>query len=595
MNDLCHGRVERRLAAILAADVVGYSTLMERDEEDTFARIRSLRLNIVEPCLAQHRGRLIKTTGDGFLAEFSSPIEALRCALAIQSSLESESGPLRLRVGLNLGDVIIEEGGDVFGEGVNVAARLEALAEAGGILISGKLHDEVEGKVEADYEYRGEQKVKNITRLVRVHAVHPKGPASISATSISAPGIAKPLQLPAKPSIAVLPFQNMSGDPEQEYFADGMVEDIITALSHFKSLFVIARNSSFTYKGKPVDIKRVGRELGVRYLLEGSVRKTAERVRITGQLIDAETGNHLWAGKFDGSPADVFELQDGVSTSVVGAIAARVDQAEMERVRRKPLENLDAHDCFLRGLAASTYTAGDREKNDEALGFFYRAIELDPSMGCAYGMAALRYNVRKIYGWITDKEREYAEARRLAENAVRFGEDDAMALSRAAISFSYFFFEHERAEALVDASLAINSNLASAWQIRGQISLYLGQHEKALTEIDRAIRHNPIDPENYLAETVRAFALLLLGKYDEACYRAAQVIARDPKYAVPLRVASISHALAGRIDKARETMGLLREVDPELRLSQLKEVLPFRRPEDTARIVEGLRLAGLPA
>lgn len=595
MNDLCDGRVERRLAAILAADVVGYSTLMERDEEDTFARIRNLRLKIVEPCLAQYRGRLIKTTGDGFLAEFSSPIEALRCALAIQSNLERESGPLRLRVGLNLGDIIIEDGGDVFGEGVNVAARLEALADAGGILISGKLHDEVEGKVEAHFEYRGEQKVKNITRLVRVHAVHPRDPLSAAATAIQAFAIAKPIQPPAKPSIAVLPFQNMSGDPEQEYFADGMVEDIITALSHFKSLFVIARNSSFTYKGKPVDIKRVGRELGVRYLLEGSVRKTLERVRITGQLIDAATGTHLWADKFDGSLEDVFKLQDCVSTSVVGAIAAKVDQAEMERVRRKPLENLDAHDCFLRGLAASTCTAGDREKNDEALRFFYRAIELDPSMGCAYGMAALRYNVRKIYGWVADKERECVEARRLAENAVRFGEDDAIALSRAAISFSYFFFEHERAEALVDRALAINPNLASAWQIRGQISLYLGQHEKALKEIDQAIRLNPIDPENYLAETVRAFALLLLGRYDEACHWADHVIARDQKYAVPLRVASVSHALSGRLGKARETMGLLREVDPVLRLSLLKEVLPFRRPEDIARIVEGLRLAGLPA
>jgi TolB-like protein/class 3 adenylate cyclase len=592
---LAHSRVQRRLAAILAADVVGVSALMECDEEGTYARIGILRRDIIEPRLSEHLGRLIKTTGDGLLAEFSSPIAALRCALAIQGDLTNDPDALRLRIGLNLGDVIIEEGGDVYGEGVNVAARLEALADPGGILISGKIHDEVEGKVEADFEDRGEQQVKNIMRPVRVHAVRLTGAAGMSASAVSAPGSTKSPQLPDKPSIAVLPFQNMSGDPEQEYFADGMVEDIITALSHFKSLFVIARNSSFTYKGRLVDIKRVGRELGVRYVLEGSVRKAAGKVRITGQLIDAATGVHLWADKFDGSLEDIFAIQDCVTTNVVGAIAAKVGQAEMERVRRKPLENLDAHDCFLRGLAASTRTAGDREKNDEALRFFYRAIELDPLMGCAYGMAALRYNVRKIYGWVVDREREYAEARRLAESAVTFGEDDAIALSRAAISFSYYFFEHERAEALVDASLAINPNLASAWQIRGQISLYLGQHEKALTEIDRAIRHNPIDPENYLAETVRAFALLLLGKYDEACSCAAQVIARDPKYAVPLRVASIGHALAGRIDKARETMGLLREVDPELRLSHLKEVLPFRRPEDTARIVEGLRLAGLPA
>jgi TolB-like protein/class 3 adenylate cyclase len=587
-------KVQRRLAAILAADVAGYSALMESDEEGTFARVRSLRLDEIEPCLVEYQGRLIKTTGDGFLAEFCSPIAALRCALLIQGNLVNDPGSLRLRIGLNLGDIIIEEGGDVFGEGVNVAARLEALAEPGGILISEKIFDEVEGKVEADFEYRGEQQIKNITRLVRVHAVRPTAAARTPSSAISALGVTRSVQLPDKASIAVLPFQNMSDDPEQEYFADGMVEDIITALSHFKSLFVIARNSSFTYKGKPVDIKRVGRELGVRYVLEGSVRRAAKKVRITGQLIDAVTGVHLWADKFDGSLEDVFEIQDCVSTNVAGAIAAKVGQAEMERVRRKPLENLDAHDWFLRGLAASTHTAGDREKNDEALGFFYRAIELDPLMGCAYGMAALRYNVRKIYGWVVDKEREYAEARRLAEHAVMFGEDDAMALSRAAVSFSYFFFEHERAEALVDTSLAINPNLASAWQIRGQISLYLGQHEKALKEISRAIRLNPIDPENYLAETVKAFALLLLGKYDEACYWAAHVIARDAKYAVPVRVACISHALSGRFDKAREAMTLLREIDPELRLSQLKEVLPFRRPEDIARIVEGLRLAGLP-
>jgi adenylate cyclase len=341
--------VQRRLAAILAADVVGFAAQMERDEEGTYARIGALRREIIDPCLSEHFGRLIKTIGDGFLAEFASPIAALRCALAIQGNLTDDPDGLRLRIGLNLGDVIIEEGGDVYGEGVNVAARLETLADPGGILISGKIHDEVEGKVEAHFEDRGEQQVKNITRLIRVYAVHLRTAASMSASTIPALNIAKPLQLPDKPSIAVLPFQNMSGDPEQEYFADGMVEDIVTSLSHFKSLFVIARNSSFTYKGKSIDIKRVGRELGVRYVLEGSVRKATGKVRITGQLIDAATGAHLWAGKFDGLLEDIFELQDSVTTNVVGAIAAKVGQAEMERVRRKPLENLDAHDFFLRG------------------------------------------------------------------------------------------------------------------------------------------------------------------------------------------------------------------------------------------------------
>src|SRR5476651_2597059 len=287
------------------------------------------------------RGRLIKTTGDGFLAEFASPIDALRCAVALQGHLANDPGPLRMRIGLNLGDVIVEEGGDVYGEGVNVAARLEALCDPGGILISGKIHDEVEGKIDASFEDRGEQQVKNITRPVRIYAVRPAGAAEA----------AMPLPLPDKPSIAVLPFQNMSGDPDQEYFADGMVEDIITALSRFKSLFVIARNSSFAYKGKTVDIKQVGRELGVRYVLEGSVRKAGNRVRITGQLIEAGTNRHLWADRFDGALEDVFGLQDQVTSSVVSLIAPEVEKAEIERAIRKSTGRLDSHDSFMRGMA----------------------------------------------------------------------------------------------------------------------------------------------------------------------------------------------------------------------------------------------------
>ena len=301
-------RVERRLAAILAADVVGFSALMERDEEGTYARIGDLRRNVFEPRLSEHHGRLIKTTGDGFLAEFASPIAALRCALAIQSMQSDEPDALQLRIGLNLGDVIIEQGGDVYGEGVNIAARLENIAEPGGILISGKIYSEVEGKVEADFEDRGERPVKNITRPVRIYAVREIKARGTSAV-IPSRDISQAAKLPDKPSIAVLPFQNMSSDPEQEYFADGMVEDIITALSRFSSLFVIARNSSFTYKGKAVDIRQVGRELGVRYVLEGSVRKAGGRVRITGQLIEAATDRHLWADKFDGALEDVFGLR----------------------------------------------------------------------------------------------------------------------------------------------------------------------------------------------------------------------------------------------------------------------------------------------
>src|SRR5476651_1359758 len=320
------------------------------------------------------RERLIKTTGDGFLAEFASPIAALRCAIAIQGDLSNDTGPLRIRIGLNLGDVIVEDSGDVYGEGVNVAARLEALCDPGGILISGKIHSEVDGKIDASFEDRGEQQVKNITRPVQMYAVRPAGAAEVAMS----------LPLPDKPSIAVLPFQNMSGDPDQEYFADGMVEDIITALSRFKSLFVIARNSSFAYKGKTVDIKQVGRELGVRYVLEGSVRKAGNRVRITGQLIEAGTNRHLWADRFDGALEDVFGLQDQVTSSVVSLIAPEVEKAEIERATRKATERLDSHDLFMRGMAL-VY----KDQYQPARDFFVRALERDSDYGAACAMAAV--------------------------------------------------------------------------------------------------------------------------------------------------------------------------------------------------------------
>jgi TolB-like protein/class 3 adenylate cyclase/Tfp pilus assembly protein PilF len=558
-------RVERRLAAILAADVAGFSALMERDEEGTYARIGSLRREVIEPRLSEHQGRLIKTTGDGFLAEFASPIAALRCALAIQSAQLDDSNALRLRIGLNLGDVIIEESGDVYGEGVNVAARLEALAEPGGILISGKIHSEVEGKVEGSFEDRGEQQVKNITRPVHIYAVRPVGTSKASTATMSAPNVTQPLQLPDKPSIAVLPFQNMSGDPEQEYFADGMVEDIITALSRFKSLFVIARNSSFTYKGKAVDIKQVGRELGVRYVLEGSVRKASGKVRITGQLIDAATGSHLWADKIDGSLEDIFDLQDQVTASVVGAIAPKLDQAEIERVKRKPAENLDAYDCYLRGLACRT-AVGDRGKNDEALRFFYRAIELDPQMAPAYGWAAICYHRRKNYGWISDKERDLAEARRLLESAVKLGHDDAGTLARAATGFGNLLREFDKAAVLADQAVAINPNLANAWKVRGWISIWHGQNEQALEQLDRSMRLNPIDPENYDTEAAKSVALGRLRRFDEACHWAARALMRQPKSLPALRAACVAHAHAGRLDDAREMLRRMLEIDPATRI-----------------------------
>jgi adenylate cyclase len=333
----------RRLAAILAADVVGFSSMMEKDEEGTASRIRTMRREVVEPKLGAHKGRLVKATGDGFLAEFASPVEAVRCALAVQDKIAGQPANegMKLRIGINLGDIIIEDDGDVLGDGVNVAARLEQMADPGGVLISGKIYDEIEGKIDRVFEDRGEQQVKNIARPVRVYALAGAGP------SRSEP---KVLPLPDKPSIAVLPFTNMSGDPEQEYFADGVVEDITTALSGLRWLFVIARNSAFTYKGRAVDIRDVGRELGVRYVLEGSVRKAGGRIRLSGQLVEAETGRHIWANRFDGDLTDIFTLQDRISESVVAAIEPTVRAAELARSRSKPTESFEAYDLCLQAL-----------------------------------------------------------------------------------------------------------------------------------------------------------------------------------------------------------------------------------------------------
>jgi adenylate cyclase len=400
--------VERRLAAILAADVVGSCRLIGIDEEGTLAQLKALRKTLFDPKVTDHRGRIVKNTGDGALVEFASVVDAVRCADEIQRSVAEQNTDvpqdkrIEFRIGIHVGDIIIADD-DIFGDGVNIAVRLEGIAEPGGICISDDAHRQVRGKVESTLEDMGSQSLKNIAEPMRAWRVR-IGPSS-SPTTKPPTETALPLALPDKPSIAVLPFQNMSGDPEQDYFADGMVEEIITALSHFRQLFVIARNSSFTYKGRAVDVKQVGRELGVRYVLEGSVRKAANRVRITGQLVDTTTGAHLWADRFDGGLGDIFDLQDQVTESVVGAIAPVLEKAEIERARRKPTESLDAYALYLRGLA-SYYQFGNRQANDEALRLFNSAIELDPDFAAAYGRAAACYAwAKSMAGFQTQRTR----------------------------------------------------------------------------------------------------------------------------------------------------------------------------------------------
>jgi TolB-like protein len=399
------------------------------------------------------------------------------------------------------------------------------------------------------------------------------------------------LPLPDKPSIAVLPFQNMSGDSEQEHFADGTVEEIITALSRFSSLFVIARNSSFIYKGRAVDVKQVGRELGVRYVLEGSVRKSGTQVRITSQLINASTGAHMWANRFDGSLADIFDLQDQVALGVVGAVTSKLEQAEIKRAKRKPTDSLDAYEYFLRGMAS--FYQRSREATDEALRLFYAAIGRDAEFASAYGMAAWCYGWRKINAWTTDRANEIAETARLARRAAELGPDDAVALSRAAHALASVVGDVEDAVTFVDRALALNPNLAGAWWASGWARVYRGEPETAIEHFARAMRLSPLDPHIIAMQAGTAFAHMLAGRYEEASSWAEKAMWAQ-NYLTPLRIAVASHALAGRLTEAKKALARLQELDPAASIANFTERAPLRRREDLERLESGLRRAGMP-
>jgi TolB-like protein len=553
------------------------------------------RRAIIDNSIAAYRGRIANTAGDSVLAEFGSAVDAVRCAVEAQVALAQANGSLspdrhiNFRIGVHVGDVMVKDG-DLFGDGVNIAARLEGIAEPGGVCISNDAYRQVRGKVEIVCDDMGPQSLKNIAEPMQAWRIRLAGQTPSAVKSGLAVSQSAPLSLPDEPSIAVLPFQNMSGDPEQEYFADGMVEDIITALSRFKSLFVIARNSSFTYKGKAVDIKQVGRELGVRYVLEGSVRKAANRVRITGQLIDAATGAHLWADRFDGPLVDIFDLQDQVTTSVVSAIAPKLERAEIERAKRKPTENLDAYDCFLRGI--ENLHQRTEASVSEALRLFYQAIELDPQFASAYGMAERCYTQRQAYHWMTDRTQEIAETARLARKAIEFGKDDAVALCAAADTLVHDF---DAGMLFNDRARQINPNLASAWYLSGWLRVWLGEHDLAIKHFAQFKRMSPLDPFMSGMHSGTAVAHAFAGRFEDAVVNAALAFSESPNSHQTLRAAVTSYALAGRVEQAQEMMSRLRQIDPTLRISNLKDFSPLRRPEDIERYAEAMRKAGLPA
>jgi adenylate cyclase len=575
-------KLEHRLAAIMATDIVGYSQRMQSDEAGTLAALDVIR-EATENQIKQHRGLIFNTAGDSVLAEFGSAVEAVSCAMALQEALFQHE--LQLRIGVHTGDVV-HRGAELQGTAVNIAVRLEGIAKPGGIVISSAVREDVTGKLSATFVDLGLKTLKNIEYPVRGYSVAASGPAPARKPLA---GQAQPS--PDKPSIAVMPFENLSGDRRQEYFADGVVEEIITALSRMRLLFVIARNSSFAYKGRSVDVKQVGRELGVRYILEGSVRSAGNRVRISGQLIDTSTGMYLWANRFDGGRKDIFELQDRVTASVVGAIAPKLEQAEIERAQAKPTENLDAYDHFLRGIAS--FHQWKRKSNRDALSSFLRAIELDPTFATAYAMAARCYAQRKIYGWVTHRDKEVAKAERFAWRAIELAKDDPVPLCFAGWTLA-FVARNDTGAALLDQALDLNPNLAAGWLCSGWVRICLGDHNRAIEQVKRAMQLSPSDPLFNHMQGAIATALFFEGRYHESSSSAEEALRREPNYLSGLRVAAASQALAGHHEGAQRAMDALRHADPALRISNLEDRLPLRRPEDIARWSEGLRLAGLP-
>jgi adenylate cyclase len=590
---LSEERVERRLAAIFAADVAGYSRLMGADEAGTFARLRELRRELIDPKIAEHKGRIVKTTGDGLLIEFPSVVEAVACAVAVQQGAAERNAEvepeqrIEFRVGINLGDVIVEDG-DIHGDGVNVAARLEALAEPGGICVSRVVRDQVRDKMPIAFVDLGEQQLKNIARPVRVFQIGPpaSGPHPTEKTALPT---GQPLALPDKPSIAVLPFQNMSGDPEQEYFVDGMVEDIITGLSRIKWLFVIARNSTFVYKAQAVDVKQVGRDLGVRYVLEGSVRKLGNRVRITAQLIDATSAAHVWAERYDRAVDDIFALQDELTLSVIGAIEPSLRRVEIERARRKRPESLDAYDLYLRALPFATTCMP--EDADRALPLLQQAISLEPDYAAVHALIAWCHEQRYLRDGLREEVR--AAALRHARAAIAAGGDDAPALAIAGFVIGVIEHDFETALDAIDRSLSLSPSWALALSFSAIIRAWKGDDPTAVAHAETALRHSPYDPLIWMPFIGLAYTHFFSRRFEEAVGAANRALRGNPRFSVPAFLQTAALARLGRDTEAAASARRLLELQPGFTIASLVES-EFTSPERLAMLAEALREAGLP-
>ena len=583
-------RVNRKLAAILAADVVGYSRLMGADEAGTLAALKRHREAIFDPAVAAHSGRIVKLMGDGVIVEFGSVVDAVSCALSVQRSNattpdKSASQPtIVLRIGINLGDVIIE-GDDIYGDGVNVAARLEPLAEPGGICVSSIVNESVGNRIDVRFQDGGEISVKNIDRPIRVWKWHPSATTPTTAQS----NAAKPAPNVATASIAVLPFTNMSGDPEQEYFSDGISEDIITDLSKIGGLTVIARNSSFTYKGRSVDVRTIGCDLGVRSVLEGSIRRAGNRVRITAQLIDATTGAHLWADRYDRDLTDIFEVQDEVVEKIVGALAVTLTQGEQQRLRRHGTSNVEAYECWLR--ARALLTRGTRESIVQARAMYRRAIEFDQNFAAPHAGLAFAAIADHTSGWALDSAQALLEAERWARRALELNDQEPvshMALGNVLL----WRRDHKGALAEFARMIALDPNFAQGHTATGLALMYAGEPARALEPFAIAMRLDPHYPDivlHFLAQ-----ANFSLGKYEIAAQQLLDRIARNPSTDASRMLLASCYGYLGRAEEARAVWAELLKVNPDFSLMQRARVLPYKNPNDFQRILEGLAKAGLP-
>jgi adenylate cyclase len=588
-------RVERRLAAVLAADVAGYSRLMGRDEERTHEQLRTFRKTLVDPEIAAHRGRIVKNTGDGMLVEFASAVDAARCAVDIQRAIAKANADvspefrIEFRIGIHVGDIIIDDD-DIFGDGVNIAARLEGVAEPGGVCISDDAHRQIRGKIDVVFDDIGQQTLKNIAEPMRAWRVRPADEASSAIPSTSPPVQVRNLALPDKPSIVVLPFDNMSAEPGQDYLADGIVEAITAALSCIRSFFVIARSSAFTYKGRATNAREVGKELGVAYLLEGSVQKAGNRLRIIVQLIETEGGAHVWSSRFDGAIDDFFDFEDRITEQVAGALQPSIRIAEIERSRRKRPQDLGSYDFTMRAMPH--VWALEKEESAKALELLEKALAIEPQYPLALSLAGWCHAQRSVYNWADDIAESQAMARRLAERAAEMSGDDPITLAVLGAVHT-FVRNHGTARVLLERAVTLDPNAAWAWSRLGWLENYADQPQKAIGNFERALRLSPIDPMNFNNYVGIGSAHEVAQEYDQAASFYRRALEERPNASWIYRNLASVLSGAGRVDEAKQVFAELMRYYPELTISRFKQAMVFS-PAVLDRMAENLRKLGLP-